>query len=126
MRSARISRYSDSTTWPVRTPSPPQQLHSAVDHLLGAFGGVQLGHCGLARDARPTRVLRPRRAVDEQRAGIDRQRHVGQARLHELEVAECLAKGAPLACVGHRLIERPPREAEGRRTHRGAEHVERA
>ena len=64
---------------PRRTPSPPWICTALSMTSLRALGGEQLGHRGLAGDARRAHVLRPGGAVDEQRRRIDVERHLGDA-----------------------------------------------
>jgi hypothetical protein len=99
-------------------------LHRRVDHLLRAFGGGELGHRRLARDA-GAGVAQPGGAVGEKRGAVDRERHLRELRLRELEVAEDAAEHLPRGRSLHRLVEGAPREAERGGGDRGAEDVER-
>ena len=55
------------------------ELHGAVDDALRGLGGEHLRHRDLGL-ARALRVLRPRRARDEQARGLELRRHLGERR----------------------------------------------
>ena len=88
MRSARTSRSRLLDLDAFRHAEAAEHLHRLVDHHLGVLSGVELGHRGLAGDARRALVLGPGGPVDEQRRGVDRHRHVGERGLRHLKVAE--------------------------------------
>ena len=101
-------------------------LQRTVDDTLGVFGGHHLGHRCFARGARSAGVTQPRRAVGQQRSGIDVGRHVAEGRLAELEIGQALREHASCLRMYQRLVERTPRKAQGRRSDAGAEDVQRA
>ncbi len=125
MRSARTSRYSRSTGWPDGHAEAAVQLHGRVDDPLCRLGRVELGHRRLARDPLGAGVLRPRGAIDEERRGVDVERHVRELSLHELELGERCAEELAVGGASERLVERPAGKAERRGADGGAEHVER-
>ena len=101
------------------------QLHGLVDHLLRAVGGEQLGHRRLAGDAGGAHVLGPGGAVDEQRGGVDVERHVGDVALHHLQLGQRRAEQLALARARLiALVERAAGKAERGGADRRAEHVE--
>ena len=89
------------------------------------FGRVELGHRGLARDARRARVLGPGGAIDEQRRGIDVERHVGDDGPAPSAGRQRRAEQLPRWRRGDALVERAARKAERGGADGGAEHVER-
>ena len=109
----------------VRDAEAAEDLHRAVDHLLRFFRGVQLGHARFAADAGAEHVLGPRRAVDQQGRGIDRERHVGEPGAGELQIGERLAEQLAGRRVPNRLVKRAAGKPQRRRADRRAEHVER-
>src|SRR3954467_7138106 len=98
MRRARTSRYRRSTTLPTVTPSPPNSwtASSTTRCAVSVACSLAIAPSRLTRPpstpalpaapppAEPVR--RPRRAIDEQRARVDLERHVGELRLHQLQV----------------------------------------
>src|SRR5919112_2835436 len=95
-----------------RDAEAAEELHGVIDRALRGLGRVQLGHRRLARDAAAPDVLRPRRAVDQQRARVHAERHLGELRLHELEVGHRRAEQLALRGPRERLVERAAGEAE--------------
>ena len=63
--------------------------------------------------------------VDEQRAGVDAERHLGQLGLHERQLGHRRAEQFAFADTAERLVERAAREPERGGADGGAEHVER-
>ena len=74
------------------------------------LGGKKLGHCGFAGHAGRSRVLGPCGAIDEQGAGIDIKRHVGDVTLHHLEIGKRCAHDMATAHPVGGLVQCPPRE----------------
>ena len=107
-----------------RDAAAAEHLHRTIDDLLRGLGGRHLRHGNLSR--RPlAAVAQPRRTIGEKPRRIDIGRHVGERRLGELEIRECLAEQGPMRRMRQRLIQRALRESDGRAGHRGAEDIER-
>ena len=100
------------------------QLHGLVDDLLRLVGGEELRHRRLARHARGARILRPGGAIDEQRGGIDVERHVGEVALHHLQLGHRRAEQLSLGSAFQALVEGAAGKAERGGADRRAEHVE--
>src|SRR5438552_4144977 len=110
MRSARISRYSDSTTWPERTPSPPKSCSAAAlrrrAEAIGmgnaAVGATQAGE-RMRRDhinAIDNLEGRPASAADESR-DAGRSRHFAGARKQHVEVGDAAVRDPGLIAAEH-------------------------
>src|SRR3954470_6385705 len=98
-----------------------EQLHRVVDDPLGGLRRVELRHRRLARDPSADDVLRPRGAIDEQGARVDAERHLGELRLHELQLGHRRPEELALARSRERLVERAAGEAERGGSDRRAE-----
>ena len=100
------------------------QLQGGIDHLLGRFGGVKLGHRRLAGDARRPHVLSPGGAVNQKRGRIHLQRHVGNVALDHLQTGKGLVLDPAAFYARQGLVQGAPRHAKRRRADGRAEHVE--
>ena len=86
-----------------------EKLNCAVDHLLCAFGGKELGHCGFAADPWLAAVFGPCRAVDQKRSGVDIKRHLRDMRLHHLQIRQRAALDFAAVSRGQGTSRRPCR-----------------
>ena len=100
-------------------------LHRRIDDALRRLGGVKLGHRRFARHPRRTFILGPGGTIDQQRRGIDAERHVGEVTLHHLQFAERCAEQIAVRGALERFIERAAGETKRCSANRGAEHIER-
>ena len=101
-------------------------LHRGVDHPLRRFGCGQLGHRRLLRRALAAHVAQPRRAVGEQRRGIDVRGHLAQCRQRQVAVGQPAAEHRARAGVRQRFVQRAAREPDRGGGDRCAKDVERA
>src|SRR4051812_33802382 len=102
-----------------------KELHGIVNHALGGFGGEQFRHRSFPRNAILASVARPSRAVDEQRAGVDGQRHVGELGLGDLEIRETLPEGFAVLRPCYGFVERTTRKAECGGANGGTKNIQR-
>src|SRR2546428_7010381 len=79
------------------------------------LGGVQLGHRGLALEG-ATRLLEPRRVVDQVLRRLDFRRHVREGEMDSLEARDWLAELLPRRRVLQALLQRALGEPEGEGT----------
>ena len=107
------------------TPRPPQSCTASSITRCAVSVACSLAIAASRVMRAAGDVLRPGGAVDEQRAGVDPERHLGELGLHELEVGHRAAEQLPAGRARERLVERAPGEAERRRADRRPEHVER-
>ena len=99
-------------------------LHRGVDDPLRGFGGIEFRHGRLTRDASRACVFGPGGAIDQQRRGVDFDRHIGDMALHHLQIAKRRAEQLPARGSLHGFSHGAARKAERRGADRGAEYVE--
>src|SRR5262249_27857069 len=102
-----------------------QYLHRAIGGAVRSFGGLELGHGGLDRDALDT-IAQVGGAPGEHARGLQIGRQIGELKLNRLEFAERLAEHFALARIRQSLIERRLADAERLRRNRDASAFERA
>src|SRR6266542_2560224 len=98
-------------------------LERPVDGAVRELAGVELRHCGLARERLPL-VLQPRRLVDEVAPGLDLGCHVHELELNRLEARDRLSELLALLRVGVGEVVRALGEADAHRRNRDPPPVE--
>ena len=119
-----MSRYSSSTLTPSVTPAPPCICTAASMTCCAASVAWSLAIAAARRLSVAADILLPGGAVDQQRRGIDRERHVGELGLSHRIVGERAAAEPAALGEAQRLVERAPREAQRRRADRHPEQVQ--
>src|SRR6185312_17124850 len=98
-------------------------LQRLVARARRGFARVELGHGGFARE-RAAVIGEPRRAVREERGGVELGLAVCKHPLDGLEIRDRLSELLAVFGVAHRHFERAEAEAEGHRGDRNAAAVE--
>ena len=105
-------------------------LHRFVGHAHGHFSRVELGHAGLAGDARVVvargdgAVGEPCGAIRQQARGFDFRGHIGELELDGLKFGDGLAELLALLGIAHRAFVRALRHTQAERRDRDAAAVE--
>src|SRR5438132_10435632 len=92
MRKERMSRKRRATIVSSVMPSPPQDLHAAVDDAPDRLRADDLGHARFV-GAAPALVEDPGGVPDNEKAVVDVHRVVGEHEADPLVLAQRLAKG---------------------------------
>ena len=106
-------------------PTPPWIRIASVLSSSAVSLAKSLAMPGLDVAAQALR-LALRRVLGEQPRRLEPGRHVGQLELDRLVLADRLAHGLALLCIGERGVEGGPRHADGTRRDVDAAHLEHA
>ena len=104
---------------------PAENLHGGVDDALRGFRRASILAMAASTVTRLTLVALPRRAIGEERGGIDLGCHRGEFRLRQLKIGQRLTKHFARGRASQRFVQCATRETERCCRDRRAKHIQR-